>query len=73
MVGIAVMFVLNLGVSFAIASYVALRAYDVSHQERTSLLRYVLKQLISSPLQFFFPVRAKQVEAIASNADAAVP
>jgi site-specific recombinase len=67
------MFVLNLGVSFAIASYVALRAYDVSRQERTALLRYVLKQLISSPLQFFFPVRAKQGEAIASNADAAVP
>jgi site-specific recombinase len=73
LVGVGVMFVLNLGVSFAIASYVALRAYDVSHQERVSLLRYVLKQLISSPLQFFFPVRAKQVEAIASNADAAVP
>jgi site-specific recombinase len=71
MVGVAVMFVLNLGVSFAIASYVALRAYDVSHQERASLLRYVLKQLVSSPLQFFFPVRAKQVEVIASNADAA--
>jgi len=32
----------------------------------------VLNQLISSPLQFFFPVRAKQEEAIASNADAAV-
>ena len=59
MVGIAVMFVLNLGVSFAIASYVALRAYDVSHQERVSLLRYVLKQLISAPLQFFYPVRAE--------------
>jgi site-specific recombinase len=73
MVGIAVMFVLNLGVSFAIASYVALRAYDVSRQERASLLRYVLKQMISSPLQFFFPVRAKQVAAIASHADAAVP
>jgi site-specific recombinase len=73
MVGVAVMFVLNLGVSFAIASYVALRAYDVSHQERASLLHYVLKQLVSSPLQFFFPVRAKQVEVIASNADAAVP
>jgi site-specific recombinase len=73
MVGIAVMFVLNLGVSFAIASYVALRAYDVSQQERTSLLRYVFKQLISSPLQFFFPVRPKQVEVVASNADAAVP
>ena len=72
MVGIAMMFVLNLVVSFAIASYVALRAYDVSHKERLALLRYVLKQLVSSPMQFFFPVRASQVDAIASNADAPV-
>jgi site-specific recombinase len=72
MVGIVVMFVLNLGVSFAIASYVALRAYNVERQERTALLRYVLKELINSPLQFFFPVQAKQAAAVASNADAAV-
>jgi site-specific recombinase len=72
MVGIAMMFVLNLGVSFAIASYVALRAYDVSHKERLALLRYVFKQLTSSPLQFFFPVRAKQVATVAANADAPV-
>jgi len=63
MVGVAMMFVLNLGVSFAIASFVALRAYDVGHQERASILRYVLKQMISSPLQFLFPVRPKQPEA----------
>jgi site-specific recombinase len=56
-VGIAIMFVLNLGVSFAIASFVALRAYDVGHKERASLLRYVLKQMMSSPLQFLFPVQ----------------
>jgi site-specific recombinase len=59
MVGIAIMFVLNLGVSFAIASFVALRAYDVGHNERTSILRYVFKQMISSPLQFLFPVQPK--------------
>jgi site-specific recombinase len=59
MVGIAIMFVLNLGVSFAIASFVALRAYDVGHQERASLLRYVLRQMLSSPLQFLFPVQPK--------------
>jgi site-specific recombinase len=63
MVGIAMMFVLNLGVSFAIASFVALRAYDVGHKERASILRYVIKQVISSPLQFFFPVRPRQPEA----------
>jgi site-specific recombinase len=61
MVGIAVMFVLNLGVSFAIASFVALRAYDVGHKERASILRYVFRQMMSSPLQFLFPVQAKPV------------
>jgi site-specific recombinase len=63
MVGIAVMFVMNLGVSFAIASFVALRAYDVGHKERASLLRYVFRQMISSPLQFLFPVQPKQPAA----------
>jgi site-specific recombinase len=60
MVGIAIMFVLNLGVSFAIASFVALRAYDVRHKERASILHYVFKQMLSSPLQFLFPVEPKQ-------------
>ncbi len=61
MVGIAIMFVLNLGVSFAIASFVALRAYDVGHKERASILRYVLRQMMSSPIQFLFPVQPKSV------------
>jgi site-specific recombinase len=60
MVGVAIMFVLNLGVSFAIASFVALRAYDVRHKERASILHYVLRQMVSSPLQFLFPVQPKQ-------------
>ncbi len=60
MVGVAMMFVLNLGVSFAIASFVALRAYDVEHKERASILRYVFKQMISSPLRFLFPVHPTQ-------------
>jgi site-specific recombinase len=53
--GIAIMFVLNLGVSFAIASYVALRAYDVGREERISLLKYVLRQIAQSPLRFLYP------------------
>jgi site-specific recombinase len=69
MVGIAMMFVLNLSVSFAIASFVALRAYDVSHKERTSILRYVLKQIISSPLQFLFPVQPKEPASAGSEGD----
>ncbi len=72
-VGIAVMFVLNLGVSFAIASFVALRAYDVGHKERRSILRYVLRQLISSPLQFLFPVRPKAAISEGSAEDVERP
>jgi site-specific recombinase len=73
MIGIAVMFVLNLGVSFAIASFVALRAYDVGHKERAAILRYVLKQIISSPLQFLFPVQPKQPAAVDSKDDVERP
>jgi site-specific recombinase len=73
MVGIAVMFVLNLGVSFAIASFVALRAYDVGHKERASLLHYVLRQMISSPLRFLFPVEAKKPPAAAPKEEVERP
>jgi site-specific recombinase len=54
--GIGVTFVLNLGVSFSIASFVALRAYDVSRREQLLLLRYLLRQIVRSPLKFLFPV-----------------
>jgi site-specific recombinase len=61
--GIATMFVLNLGVSFAVASFVALRAYDVGRQERLSILRDVLKQIVQSPLRFLYPVEIKRPDA----------
>jgi site-specific recombinase len=54
--GIGVTFVLNLGVSFSIASFVALRAYDVSRREQLLLLRFLLRQIVRSPLKFIFPV-----------------
>src|SRR5271156_4511578 len=54
--GIGVTFVLNLGVSFAISAFVALRAYEVSRREQLLLLRYLLRQLVRSPLKFLFPV-----------------
>jgi site-specific recombinase len=56
MAGIGVTFVLNLGVSFSIASFVALRAYDVHAREQLLLLRYLLKQIVRSPLKFIFPI-----------------
>lgn len=62
--GIAIMFVLNLGVSFAIASYVALRAYDVGREERISLLKYVFRQIAQSPLRFLYPVEPRPAAAL---------
>jgi site-specific recombinase len=56
--GIGITFVLNLGVSFSIASIVALRAYDVRQSERLSILKYVLRQVVISPLRFLYPVDA---------------
>ena len=53
--GIAVVFVLNLFVSFTIACVVALRAYDVSLSEQISILRYLVREGIKSPLKFILP------------------
>ncbi len=55
--GIAVTFVLNLSVSFAIASVVALRAYSVPSTEQLQILRYVGRQFLRAPMQFIFPPR----------------
>ena len=57
--GIALMFVLNLGVSFSIASIVALRAYDVGWREQTLILKAAFKEILQSPLQFLLPVEKK--------------
>ena len=56
--GIGITFVLNLTVSFSIASVVALRAYNVGRKERLSILKYVLGQAVKSPLRFLYPVDA---------------
>jgi site-specific recombinase len=55
MAGIAITFVLNLGVSFSIASIVALRAYDVPRHEQMQILRFLILEVLHSPLTFIFP------------------
>ncbi len=54
-VGIAVIGVLNFGVSFVLALAVALRARDVNRTDRFRLALAVLKRLFTSPLEFVFP------------------
>jgi len=54
--GIGITFVLNLGVSFSIAAYVALRAYDVPGKEQRQLVGFILKAFLKSPLKFMLPI-----------------
>jgi site-specific recombinase len=62
--GVAVTFVLNLGVSFTIASVVALRAYSVPRSEQIEILKFVFQQFVHSPMEFIFPHRTDSLEAI---------
>jgi site-specific recombinase len=55
--GIALTFVLNLGVSFSIAAYVGMKAHGVSKAERFELMTYTLKSFFKSPRRFFLPPR----------------
>jgi site-specific recombinase len=68
--GIGITFVLNLGVSFTIASITALQAYNVHHQERVKILRYLLRQMIHSPLRFIFPIYPDRPPSILSSSEA---
>ncbi len=53
--GIAVIGVLNFGLSFALALGVALRARNVESAEKLRLARAVRRRFLESPREFFFP------------------
>lgn len=53
--GIAVIFVLNLTVSFTIALLLAMRAYDLPARDHLHLLNLCFRYFLRSPLEFFFP------------------
>jgi site-specific recombinase len=56
--GIAVIGLLNFGVSFVLALFVALRARQVERSDRVRLLASIVATFVRSPLQFVFPPRA---------------
>ena len=56
--GIAVTFVMNLGVSFFLALWLALRAQDVSPKDSKQIVFTLLRRLRSSPREFFLPPTA---------------
>ncbi|MGA6828579.1 hypothetical protein ACO9S2_13320 [Nitrospira sp. NS4] len=55
--GVAVMFVLNLGVSFFLSLHTALRAYDFPRSDMLELARRLLKEFVRDPLGFVLPPR----------------
>lgn len=57
LLGIAVIGILNLTVSFGLALYVAMRARNVKFRMAGPLIRLVLLQLLKTPAAFFFPPR----------------
>jgi len=62
--GVAVTFVLNLSVSFAIASIVALRAYNVPGREQVKIFKFIFKQFTLSPMDFIFPRKSDSLESV---------
>ena len=62
--GIAITFVLNLSVSFSIASIVALRAYDVPRSEQIQILRFLIGEFRDAPLSFIFPAGQRSLSLL---------
>jgi site-specific recombinase len=56
-VGIAIVGMMNFGVSFVLALVVALRARDVPRGERRMLPGAVFRRFLRKPFEFFFPPR----------------
>ena len=68
MIGIAVIFVLNLGVSFAIAAGVAMKAYNVSRRDQLRLIRYTAASFLRSPRRFLIlPAKQEHPEQTNGN------
>ena len=59
LLGIALVGLVNLGVSFALALYVAMKARQVRFNRLGELLALTLKQLITRPRDFFLPPKAQ--------------
>ena len=60
--GIYLIGVTNLGVSFALALWVALKARGVEFRQSGPLVGKVLRSFVHSPLRFFYPVRRAETE-----------
>jgi site-specific recombinase len=64
--GVAVMFVLNLSVSFLLALRTAGRAYDLPARDNAALLRGIYQHFRTRPREFFLPPRVNRSKPEAS-------
>jgi site-specific recombinase len=71
--GIAVVLILNFGVSFSLALAVALRARQADRSDRWRLVRSVLATYMRSPLQFFLPPREESTARVHGPVSIAPP
>ena len=60
---------LNLGVSFTISAFVALRAYNVQPTEQWKILRFIMSDALKSPLPFIVPKYGQNGEAEAEESE----
>jgi site-specific recombinase len=56
-VGVALIGVTNLGVSFALALWVALKARGIAFRQTGMLLRELVRRFVAAPMRFFVPPR----------------
>jgi len=70
--GIFIMFVLNLGVSFTLSLWTALRALEVPAADVRELRRRLRARLLSRPLDFILPPAGKAKYGQDSDQEAAV-
>jgi site-specific recombinase len=62
--GVAVTFVMNLGVSFYLALKLALRAQDISSHDSEEIMRTLLGRLRNNPREFFLPTAAGEAPTV---------
>ena len=70
-IGIAIIGILNFGVSFVLALVVALRAKDVTRGESAALPGAVFRRFIRRPFEFFYPPREPATKPVTGPQSAA--
>jgi site-specific recombinase len=60
-IGIVLIGVINITVSFSLAILVAIRARGIRLMSTGSLIVYLIKQFFIRPLAFFIPTKGKQL------------